>query len=424
MEIPGSKPPPEQTGKYRVILKEAPDLKRAAEVIVRRTGVNEGAVYITIRKLPAEVATNLDPLYAEDLAGSLRDIGAVAEKRIIPSSVVCSIHFGQPGRALCAVCGKVLCKACIDDADGQTLCAEHSGKNKEPIPSTFPWIRITLLLVLIGVGVYAYITLTKARAPFPWNRPYRLAVVGFMVDLPESWRTYVETFNKETGTQYIDMKNHTLPDAAGWFQREYTRYGGSLPQALELKIFGPFNEDMPPPPPPTIDMQFFQRYTQWKRFKNYFIDLNKRHELKLDDFDGVLYVEFVQGSFDKFLESWASKSANIGLVQCFLNEGMIEQNIMIVTHEFFHLINAQDHYDQNGNPKDPEGLANPFQEPLFPQNYADIMAGRVATDANSSREIIGLSEVRVNIYTAHEVGWIADEAFQEMLKSRQIPALE
>lgn len=423
MESPENKP--EQKPRYRVILKSAPDPDQAAEVILRRVRMDEDRVRGIVRSLPAEVATNMDPLYADDLAGALREIGGEAEKKIIPSSVICSRHPDQRGRSMCMVCGNVICNECIKEADGQRLCAEHSGADKPELPSTFPWVKVVLLLILVGVGAFAWYTITKPREPFPFDRPYKLAIVGFMVDLPEQWRKVVNEFQKDSNSEYVDLQNHTLPHMTGWFQREYERYGGQLEQALEIEIFGPFDEMDVPPPPPSEDQSFFDRYIQWRKLKDHFRKLNTRHKLDLSDFDGVIYINFVEGGFDEFLESWAVRRYNIGLVNCYLNKSLIETNIMIVLHETFHLLNAKDHYDINGNPTAPEGFADPFTDPVYPQLYADIMAGRIATDVDESTGIYGLMQLRANIYTAYEVGWIEEEDFINITTvTKMVPSLE
>ncbi len=414
----------QQTARYRLIVKEAPDHAQVAQVIAQRVGGSENHILGLLRSLPAQVATDLDPLYAEDLAGALREIGVIAEKKIIPSSVTCSEHPSQPGRATCLVCGKVVCTLCMKEADGQPLCAEHSGKEKYDVPSTFSWLRLTILLIFIGSGFLAYHLITRERGPFTWDRPYKIAVVGFMVDLPTKWQPFIIKFQEETGKGYIDLRNHTLPDLVGWFQREYERYGGRMPQAVELEIFGPFDEVSSPPEPPTADQPLFDRLSQLWRFKSHSRKFSQRHDLKLDDFDGVLYVQFVTSDFEGFTENWLHRKLNTAIVNCYVNQDLIEQDIMIVMHEFFHLLSAKDHYDQNFNPINPDGLANPFLDPPYPQDFADIMTGRVAEAEDSSRNIIGISDLRVNIYTAHEIGWISDEDFQQMIDTQQIPALE
>ncbi len=415
--------PDEQTrnARYRVIVKKADNLDDAARAAARRTGADVEKMRGLLMSLPAEVATNLDALYAEDLAGALRETGADAEKKLIPSSVMCETHKDQPGRSFCLVCGKVVCRQCIKDGGGQPLCAEHSGKQKEKLPSTLSWFRIVLLLVLIGVGVYAYHVITKAREPFPFDRPYKLAVVGFMIDLPSQWKAFINKFQEESGKEYYDLRNHTLPDLTGWFQKEYERYGGTLPRAVELDIYGPFDVMKEPPDPPTSDQSFFDRFIQWRKFKRHFEKLNEKHDINADNYDGIIYVRFVRGKFNEFTESWASRQENMALVNAFVQRDMVEQDIMIVLHEFFHLLNAKDHYNRQGLPKIPQGLADPYKEPLYPQDYADVMAGRVAINENEAREIVGLSELRANIYTAHEVGWVPEEEFLK-ITSNKAPA--
>lgn len=426
METPGDKPEVKQL--YKVVLKKAPDPNQAAEVILRRMpSLDEDRIRILLESLPAEIVSDLDALYAEDLVGALREIGADAEKRVILSTVICKNHPGQLGKTQCMVCGKPICAECIKVGKGQRLCVEHSGADRPKIPSAFPWVRLILLLILAGVGAYAYYTTTKARAPFDFSRPYKLAIVAFSVDSPENWRIYFNEFNKDSGAPYSDLANHTIHDMTGWFQREYERYGkkGKLDQAIEIEIFGPFDAAEPPPDPPSPDQDIFNRYLTWKKFKSYFTGIDGTNNINTAKFDGVLYVRFMKDNFGGLLESYASKKANIGLVQCYLDPNAIDQNIMVVLHEFFHLINAQDHYDADNNPIKPEGLPDPFADTPYPQTYADVMAGRIATGEGESRDIMGLRDLRVNIYTAHEIGWIEEQQFIDITTvSHKIPSLD
>lgn len=414
---------PQPTARYKVMLLKALKPDETAQFLSQRLGIPTEEAVKLVAMAPIAVADNLDPLFAEDLVVSLKGVGANAEKRIIPSSVNCPFHKDQPGKAVCRICGKVICALCLKAGKGQPLCPDCRGE-KEEIKVPFPWFRLIIFLILIGVAGYAYYIITKERAKFPWDRPYKLAVVGFMVELPAEWHDFIVKFNEEVGKEYVDLRNHTLPDMVGWFQREYERYGGTMNPALELTIFGPFDEMEAPPAPPSLNMKFLDRFFEYRKFKEYFRKFNQRHQLDLSQFDGVIYVQFVPGTFDTFLESYASRRDNIALVNCFLDINMVETDIMIVIHEFMHLLNAQDHYGENMQPTYPQGFVGPFEKPLYPQKYAEIMAGSIPVSDNKFEVLRALKDLRVGIYTAYEIGWINEMQLQSFIQQEQTPPMK
>ncbi len=64
-------------------------------------------------------------------------------------------------------------------------------------------------------------------------------------------------------------------------------------------------------------------------------------------------------------------------------------NEIVIAHELLHTLGATDKYDlATGRPRVPDGLAEPERSPLFPQQYGEIMAGRIAlspTEADQRR---------------------------------------
>jgi hypothetical protein len=71
-----------------------------------------------------------------------------------------------------------------------------------------------------------------------------------------------------------------------------------------------------------------------------------------------------------------------------------------------HTFGASDKYDpQTNQPRYPEGYAEPARNPLYPQQQAEIMAGRVAMSQRSAEAPIGLSQVVIGPVTAREIHW-------------------
>ena len=78
----------------------------------------------------------------------------------------------------------------------------------------------------------------------------------------------------------------------------------------------------------------------------------------------------------------------------------------MVAHEVLHTLGATDKYDRRtGQPLVPAGLGEPELEPLFPQQFGEIMAGRIATAPDTAVMADGLDEMLVGALTGLEIGW-------------------
>jgi hypothetical protein len=94
------------------------------------------------------------------------------------------------------------------------------------------------------------------------------------------------------------------------------------------------------------------------------------------------------------------------VVHVFATPSQEAQNRIVITHELLHTFGAADRYDRaTGLPRYPEGLADPQRVPLYPQQQAEIMAGRMALSATQARLPDSLDEERVGPVTATEIGW-------------------
>jgi hypothetical protein len=71
-------------------------------------------------------------------------------------------------------------------------------------------------------------------------------------------------------------------------------------------------------------------------------------------------------------------------------------------------LRATDKYDlnNNGQPINPIGLADPQQSPLYPQRQAELMGGRIALSPTQSRMPNRLEQTVISQLTAQEIGWV------------------
>lgn len=97
----------------------------------------------------------------------------------------------------------------------------------------------------------------------------------------------------------------------------------------------------------------------------------------------------------------------LGVVHVFADRGMYAPNNIVIAHELLHTLGATDKYDPaDDRPEFPGGFANPDQDPLYPQEEAEVMAGRRMLSESEWEMPGSLREVVIGPDTAAEINWI------------------
>ena len=97
----------------------------------------------------------------------------------------------------------------------------------------------------------------------------------------------------------------------------------------------------------------------------------------------------------------------IGVVNAFARTDMEGSNNVVITHELLHTFGASDKYDPAGNrPLFPDGYADPNAQPLYPQDQAEIMAGRIPVSESRFGIPAGMDQVAIGARTAREISWV------------------
>jgi hypothetical protein len=105
-------------------------------------------------------------------------------------------------------------------------------------------------------------------------------------------------------------------------------------------------------------------------------------------------------------DSHGMQKGLIGVVHAFALRPMAGSNSIVITHELLHTLGATDKYDPStGAPLFPIGFADPDRKPLYPQDEAEIMAGRRALSAQDAEMPAALSAGVVGPATALEIRW-------------------
>jgi hypothetical protein len=96
----------------------------------------------------------------------------------------------------------------------------------------------------------------------------------------------------------------------------------------------------------------------------------------------------------------------IGVVYAFATPDMDGENAVVIAHELLHTVGASDKYLPGSDaPRYPDGYGDPNQVPLYPQHFAEIMAGRVMLSADRWQQAASLDETLIGPATALEIRW-------------------
>lgn len=252
----------------------------------------------------------------------------------------------------------------------------------------FKAIRIFILLLLLaGVALGAW--RSKIRS-VEWK--YALPVNIYLINADASAATaeYLQ------GLGLSDFKPIEL-----FMKEEAERFGRKSQASIEVRLGGILTS-LPPEPPKlgnSLEIIIWSLKMRWWSYRN--------AEIKGADPQVKLFLLYFDPARSRRLgHSTGLQKGMIGRVNVFASNEMASQNNVIITHEFLHTLGATDKYDfSNNQPVFPEGYAMPDQTPLFPQKYAEIMAGRTPVSTSLLEIPSGLSDVILGEKTAREINW-------------------
>ncbi len=249
-------------------------------------------------------------------------------------------------------------------------------------------IRVTILLfVLLTVAAGSWQAKVRTTS---WKRALNVVVFPINAD----------------GKAETDAYIHSLDDKSfepiRKFMRDEARhYGISLLNPVDVYI-GSRVEAMPPPPPiggSVPEVMFWSlrmRFWAWRHGEHPILEPDVR-----------MYALFFHSSTTQRLEhSVGLQKGLIGIARLFATPHMSAENNIIITHELLHTLGATDKYDLATNqPLYPAGYAEPDIRPLYPQQFSEIMGGRIPVSQVRSVPPQTLDAVLVGPQTAAEIGW-------------------
>lgn len=197
----------------------------------------------------------------------------------------------------------------------------------------------------------------------------------------------------------------TAQDFAGieeFFVREAHRYGVRAPQPVHIELY-PEGHELPPALPHDAGPLAIAWWSlKMRPYATRAASFPGRAPSRIRLF--VLYHD--PASLERVPDSHGLQKGLVGVVHGFASPAMAGSNNIVIAHELLHTVGASDKYDlASGEPLNPGGLADPSREPLYPQERAEIMAGRRALSAQESEMPHSLAVVVVGPDTAREIRW-------------------
>ncbi|WP_438970148.1 hypothetical protein [Methylophaga sp.] len=255
---------------------------------------------------------------------------------------------------------------------------------------SFRNIRILILLgLLMATVVY---TQEQKRNTTSWYKPINVVIYPINGDGTAETQQYI---------------NHLSADNFISIDTFFARSGREYQLIAEQPVITQLGEtitDIPPAPPSSgqnviaaIAWSLKLRYWAYQHTPD--VKSNK---------DRIrLYVLYHQPDGNSALaHSLGLQKGLIGVIHAYATQKQSQQNAVVMTHEILHTVGAIDKYDESNLPVYPEGYAEPDKEPLYPQRFAEIMAGRIAINRDKAKMPESLRAVKVGRTTAQEINWI------------------
>ncbi|MFK5915378.1 MAG: hypothetical protein QM484_13485 [Woeseiaceae bacterium] len=253
----------------------------------------------------------------------------------------------------------------------------------------FKALRIfILLMILIGVALGSWLTSSRST---DWVSPLWIAIYPINGDGKASTQKYIEQL------QLSDFESIET-----FMADEATEYKLALKQPFKV-ILAPQVTTQPPSPP---NNSATAEIILWSLKLRYWAFQANTYQGAVPHIR-VFVKYFDQKGNTPLAHSLGLQQGMLGIVNAFAISKMSPANAMVITHEILHTLGATDKYDlSSGQPHFPDGYADSDQSPLHPQEFAEVMAGKIPISHNEIIIPRGLYQVVIGEKTAKEIKWI------------------
>ncbi|MBI5463280.1 MAG: hypothetical protein HY941_13945 [Gammaproteobacteria bacterium] len=254
----------------------------------------------------------------------------------------------------------------------------------------FRTLRIALLLVLL-LAVAGDAWLTHRRST-DWDESLWVSIYPINADGSAATAEYI-----------AGLDNEAFAPVAEFMAREAARYGVAESTPMQLRLASEVRERPPVPPSngqrlAVMGWSLQMRYWAWRVGREY---VGPPSDIQ------VFVQYFDPAQTDRVAHSLGLQKGMIGVVNAFAARKLGGQNNVVIAHELLHTVGATDKYDlSNSLPLYPQGFADPDRDPLYPQERAEIMGGRIPLSETEADLPMSLSRTVVGPGTAAEINWV------------------
>jgi hypothetical protein len=253
------------------------------------------------------------------------------------------------------------------------------------------WKRIRISVLLIVLGLVMSNAWIEQRRAVSWRDSLYVGIFPVAADDRPATRAYVASLRPEA-----------VVSLTAFFSAEARRHGLALESPFRVELY-PAVTPAPPAAPAqagALDAIAWSLGMRWYAWRHGSAAGRPAPHIRLF----VLYHDPALNP--QLPHSSGLQKGRIGLIHAFASEAMSGPNSIVIAHELLHTVGATDKYDAvTDAPLYPQGYADPDQRPRYPQQRAEIMAGRRALSESAQDMPDALDDCVVGAATAAEIGW-------------------
>ena len=253
----------------------------------------------------------------------------------------------------------------------------------------FGWLRLVILLtILLVVGLNAWFDRALTT---DWDLPLRVTIYPLAADDENA-----------AFASRLEADDFAAIDA--FFATQAALYGVEIEEPVRIRVSHAARSAPPTRARDagvvsTVLWSLRTRYWAWR--------VAARDPLPTPDVQ--IFAIYQRGHADRALPDSVGLTKGLyAIANLYADPEAAGSNDIVIAHELLHTLGATDKYDlATGRPRVPDGLGQPARAPLYPQQYGEIMAGRIAISATEAAVADDLDSMLVGPLTAREIGWSA-----------------
>jgi hypothetical protein len=255
------------------------------------------------------------------------------------------------------------------------------------------WRKVRIVILLLVLALAAWENWYDKLSTTDWDETLTVGI--FPID---------DSGDPATSAYVAALTDADVADIEDFLNEEAGRYGIDIDRPVAVKLFRPVTEM-----PPARDSDSGALGNMWWSLRmRMYASRNSRLSGRPPQIR--IFVRYHNPAFTQSVpHSVGLQKGLVGVVHAFASSRQQATNNVVIAHEILHTLGASDKYDPATlAPLNPSGFAEPDRQPLYPQEFTEIMAGRYALSPSVFEMPASLDEVLVGETTALEIRWVKE----------------